>query len=295
MFEFLHPLVLLLLPVVWLLVYGIYHKQNGANVWKKYIEKDFLPHLLKQHTTTTLPPILFFGVVLSVMVIAIASPSWRFKPQTQGNETSEVVWVVRVSESMLQKDLFPSRLKRAIFKMEDYLGRYKRTHSALIAYNGSAHLVLPMSKDSAVLTLFASSLAPEIMPAKGDALYDAVKLASKEFVQMQGTIVVLSDTFSPSQKAKIDSDPSLKSYKIVFYHTISQALQKNQPEDGILLSRNDSDIKQLHSTIKAQYEAFQSAKKEHKENGGYYLVPLIAVLMLGWFRRGYLAQIWRML
>ena len=55
--------------------------------------------------------------------------------------------------------------------------------SGLIAYAGSAHLVLPPTTDGTVVTTMASALAPDVMPRQGDALLrpelcaEAIRLA----------------------------------------------------------------------------------------------------------------------
>jgi Ca-activated chloride channel family protein len=294
MFDvFLYPLVLLLLLPTWLFVWWLIRKQDSAYVWKKHIDEKFLPHLLEQKKATLFKTPFWLGVVLSLMVVALAGPSWKSKELTQSNEISEVVWVLHVSESMQSKDLMPSRFKRALFKVEDFLSQHLQMRSALVAYNGSAHLVMPLTKDKDIIHLFASSLSPEIMPVKGDALYDALKLASKQFMEVDGSIVVLTDSISKEQKELVEDDGELEKFNIIYYNISSDALRHSSMEDALQISFDDSDIKELDSSIKRQFEASAGMRNAVRENGGYYLLPLIVLLMLFWFKRGFLGELWR--
>lgn len=294
MFEFfLYPEILLALFPLWLYIWWLIGIQDSSHIWKKYIQKSFLPHLLKVKKVTLFKTPLWLGIIMSLMIVALAGPSWSLKKLTQSNEISEVVWIVHVSESMQSKDLMPSRFKRALFKIDDFLSQHAQIRSALIAYNGSSHLVMPLTKDKNIIHLFGSSLSPEIMPAKGDDLYNAVKLASKQFVEVEGSIVVLTDNISKEQKRLIENDEMLKRYNLIFYNITSKALKKSSMDDAIDISFDESDIKLLEESIQRQYESSIGTKNVVRENGGYYLLPFIVFLMLLWFRTGFIGELWR--
>jgi hypothetical protein len=58
----------------------------------------------------------------------------------------------------------PSRLERAAQKIRDLLAERRGTRSALIAYAGSAHLVMPLTRDADLIARFAAELSPDVMP-----------------------------------------------------------------------------------------------------------------------------------
>ncbi len=296
MFNNLHLLnaeFLYLLIPTWVIVFWLIFIQDNAKVWKKHIDANFLPYLLDRSSKTIFKTPFYLGIVMSFMVVALASPAWKIKAQNGSNEISEVVWVLNVSHRMQSRDLMPTRIKRAIFKIDDFLTQRIDIRSGLVAYYGSAHLVMPLSKDKNIINAFASSLSPEIMPLRGEALYEAIKLASRQFIAVDGTIVVLSDTLSASEMKKINEDKALEKYKIIFYNITSSALKNESMRDALEISFDDSDIVRLSDEIDHQFDSYQTKKKGEYENGGFYLLPLILFLMLFWFRRGFIGELWR--
>ena len=296
MFDNLHLLqaeFLYLLIPVWAVVVWLVLIQDNTNVWKKNIDAELLPHLLDNSTKTLFKTPIQLGIVMSLMVLALSSPAWKIKPQSASNEISEVVWVLNVSKSMQSRDLMPTRMKRAIFKIDDFLAKRVDIRSALVAYYGSAHLVMPLTKDRNIINSFASALSPSIMPLRGDALYDALKLASKQFIDVDGSIVVLSDTVNASELEKIKADSTLQKYKIIFYNITSVDLKSESMNGALQISFDGDDIEKLSSEVDHQFNSFQTKKKGQYENGGFYLLPIILFLMLLWFRRGFIGELWR--
>ena len=69
---------------------------------------------------------------------------------------------------MGQTDVAPSRLERAKQKISDLLARARRARApGLIAYAGTAHLVMPLTDDRAVIEPFLAALTPDLMPSDG--------------------------------------------------------------------------------------------------------------------------------
>ena len=71
---------------------------------------------------------------------------------------------------MRANDLQPTRLDRARFKVLDLIEQRSGSSTALIAYAGSAHILMPPTKDLNVVKPFLESLDPAIMPEPGAAL-----------------------------------------------------------------------------------------------------------------------------
>ena len=275
--------------VLWLLKI-----QDSAYVWRKSVDPRFLPFLLEKKKRHFFKAPLSFGVILSLVVLALSGPAYKLKADLQSNDTSEVVWVVKNSSSMLSRDLLPTRLKRATFKIDDFLSKRVDIRSALITYWGSAHLVMPMSSDKNIINLFASSLEPAMMPKRGDALYEAVKLASEQFLEMKGSIIVVADSVTAEALEKIHNDSELEAFNIILYSVSSEALRSESMQDGIFISFDDSDIEALNQSVKHQFKRALSQKKGQYENSGYELLPLILLLSLLLFRRGFIGELWRL-
>ena len=302
LFHFLRPSVLLLLLPAWAFVYWILGQQNDRKRWETVVNPKLLEHLLltpqQNHSKIEAP--WFLGLLWTLMIVALSGPSWQLKPEPFAKDKAEVVFLVKVSPSMMSSDLTPSRLERARFKMKDFLSLRSDTKAALIAYSGSSHLVLPLTADHNILTLFANSLSPEIMPKEGDDLAKALRLASEQFTTTGGTIIVLTDSAEPAtlkELQKLEHSP-----KILFLAVASKELlnlQQIQKSADILdaniqeITVDDSDIEQLNTWTQRSFENPQGLESSHYEDSGYLLLPLILLLLLLWFRRGFVAEVWR--
>src|SRR5215475_317212 len=95
------------------------------------------------------------------------------------DDVAALAIVVKVTPSMTTADVQPSRLARGVEKIEDLLKLRKGAKTSLVAYSGTAHVVMPSTTDGGIIATFAQALAPEIMPQDGDAVADAFRLADQ--------------------------------------------------------------------------------------------------------------------
>src|SRR4029078_12884133 len=103
--------------------------------------------------------------------------------------------VLAVGSSMNGTDVAPSRLERAQQKIGDLLRARAGARTGLIAYAGTAHLVMPPTDDRSVIEPFLAALAPGLMPADGKNVTAAVALAATALATepVAGTILVVAD------------------------------------------------------------------------------------------------------
>jgi len=286
--EYLYLLIPAFIATVWLL-----YLQNSSFLWEKHIDKRFLKYLLDDSKKRYIKTPYYLALLAVLMAVALAGPAYKIKPNIESNEQSEIVWVLKVTPSMMTKDLLPSRIKRAVFKINDFLSLRSDIRSALVAYAGSAHLVMPLTKDKKIINAFVSSLEPSMMPKKGEALYDAVKLASKQFMEVKGSIIVLCDGVSEDALQKIKEDKSLDGYNIIYYNITSEAMRSERMVSAIQLSTDKNDIEALSSAVDYQFDNTLAAKAGRYENSGYALLPFMIILMLLFFQRGFMGELWR--
>ena len=126
-------------------------------------------------------------------VVAIAGPTWRPEPSPFADDPVPVMLVLYAGESMNLADLAPSRMERARLKIADFAAERKGQPLGLIAYSGSAHLVLPPTRDTSVVAAMAAEIGPDVMPRPGNDLAAALRLAARTLGESGGSIVVLAD------------------------------------------------------------------------------------------------------
>ncbi len=179
----------LLPPIVWSLL----RRGRGAGPWERVCDPHLLRHLLApDDRRASRWPALLFAVAWTGACFALAGPAWERLPQSTFKEPSRTVFVLALGDSMNQRDVRPSRLARARYKLLDALSRTAGS-VALVVYREEGFAVTPLTDDAHVLRevvpLLETSLMPgrTVLPARG--LEEARRLL--EPVGLRGARIVL--------------------------------------------------------------------------------------------------------
>lgn len=296
-FHFIRPWWLLALVPLCLLVWAIRRRQDAAQAWKGIVAPHLLPFLLHGETRhRRFSPLWLIGIGWLLAVIAIAGPTWRREPAPFADDTSALAIVVKVSPSMMTEDVQPGRLARGVQKIHDLLAQRRGAKTALVAYAGSAHLVMPATTDEGIIDTFAQSLDPKIMPEEGDAAADALKLADQALVEAGGgSILWITDSIAPEQMALLaawrkQSSTSLRLLPPLLPGDELDALTKaaRVADTGVVkLTADDADVTQLARAAKFA-TASAGELSDRWQESGYWLTPVLAVLLLPFFRKGWM-------
>ncbi|HEX5397910.1 MAG TPA: VWA domain-containing protein, partial [Verrucomicrobiae bacterium] len=204
-FHFIRPEWLLAAIPVVLLWWLLRRHTDAMQPWRGVVAPQLLPHLLSgKEKTSRYGPLEFIAIGWLVVVVAIAGPTWKHEPAPFADDVAAIAVVMKVSPSMMTEDIQPSRLARATEKVHDLLKERGAAKTSLIAYAGSAHLVMPPTKDNSIIYTFAQALNPKIMPVDGDAPAEALKLADQTLAEAGGgSIVWITDSITPDQTAAL--------------------------------------------------------------------------------------------
>jgi Ca-activated chloride channel family protein len=292
-FHFLRPWCLLAILPCALLWLRAWQQSISLGNLEKSVEPHLLKHLLiDANSTKQFHPPHLLAATLALSILALAGPSWKQTPAPFSDAQAGLFVILRVSPTMQATDVQPTRLERARHKLSDLLEARAGTATGLIAYNGSAHLVMPLTKDDRIISTMAESLSPEIMPRDGDALADALQLAHSYFerANMAGSILVITD--SVTQSDNLSSPLPVQFWSIqspqapVTAEIQSAARQLSGPVTK--LSIDDTDVQQIARRAKADFaNASNDALGNRWQDGGYTLLPLLALLYLLNFRKGW--------
>lgn len=292
-FHFLRPLWLLAFLPCALFWLRAWQQSTSLGNLAKAVDPHLLKHLLiDANSTKHFRPPHLLAATLVVTILALAGPSWKQTPAPFADAQAGLFVILRVSPTMQATDVQPTRLERARHKLSDLLEARAGTATGLIAYNGSAHLVMPLTKDDRIISTMAESLSPEIMPRDGDALADALKLAHSFFerAKMAGSILVITD--SVTQSDGLSSPQPVQFWSIqspqaqVSAEIQSAARQLNASVTK--LSIDDADVQQIARRAQSDFaNASNDALGNRLQDGGYTLIPLLALLYLLNFRKGW--------
>jgi len=319
--HFLRPAFLFVLPFValtWWLV-----RQHEAR--RSAVAGFVAPHLqnaliVNRNSRSTFRPIDGAGIMLLAATIAAAGPTWSKQQSPWFSETAPLVIAMEVSDSMRSSDLQPTRLDRARFKVVDLIEQRTGSRTGLIAYAGSAHIVMPPSKDADVIKLFLESLDPAIMPEAGANAISALPLAQGMLGDEAaiGTVLFVADGFVATDV------PALREYSsradaasivtlVVGTDTGGVAmmpdgsvvlnsqggrmdtsidvgvLNRLESEAGIPVIRastSDSDVRRLIRRIESNLQLADDPNAQWRDQAWWFVWPAVFLTLL-WFRRGW--------
>jgi Ca-activated chloride channel family protein len=310
-FHFLRPWWLLLLLPACLLMWSVYQRSDSLRAWKRVISAHLLQHLLLRENNEEgrWRPVYMLGVAWLVGILALAGPSWQMQPSPFSEEQAAMFIVVKVTPEMLAQDIQPSRLQRSVLKIHDLLEIKKDVRTGLIAYAGSAHLVMPLTSDAGVINNFAAALEPDVMPMKGDEPAEAIELASRRLkdAEVPGSIVLITDTVDVSQLAALEN---IYKRQAVEVHILAMAAGPDVvPPPGsypapavdmdslraaaravggtvTAVTADKSDVENLSARVERSISHAPAQEAQQWQDEGYYLVILLLLIMLSFFRQG---------
>jgi Mg-chelatase subunit ChlD len=313
--HFLRPWWLLALVPVLLLVWVIRRQQDAARSWRGLVAPHLLPYLLTGgEPQRRLQPAHLLLVVWLLTTLAVAGPAWRHEPAPFAEDTAALVLAIKVTPTMLAQDIQPSRLARAAQKIRDLLAQRPGTQTALVAYAGSAHLVLPLTRDASLIESFAAELSPGVMPVEGDVAGQALALANQQLQKSRqdGSILLVTDSVAAEQLPLLTAHHQSGGAPV---HILAVAAESGAPlpPDSppapaldrtamgkaahaaaatlTIVSPDASDVQRLVRHLATSIVAASPKDADQRwQDAGYWLVPVVALLALAWFRPGWVVS-----
>jgi len=291
-FHFIRPAALLLVPIV-IGVWWLWQRRSDPlRGWREQIDPELLTALVVGRESINRRPALVLLGIWVLAIVATAGPTWRLEPSPFADDATPVMILLKAAPSMETPDPAPSRLERARLKIADLAGARKGQPLGLIAYAGSAHLVLPPTRDTEIVAKMAADITPEIMPVTGDRLDLALKKAREVLAKsdQSGTFLVVADSVE-TDAATLSSFKGLSVQFLAINRPGSsqdQSLRTAARAMGATvqpLSIEDADIAALVRRA-ARTPTVQAGEQGSRwEEAGYWILPLIALFFLVTFRR----------
>src|SRR5262245_28319452 len=201
-FHFLRPQWLWLFVPAALVVWLFHWRDDPERPWRGLVASHLLPHLLVgRGGRFRLRTVHWGALFLLLCTIAVAGPTWQREPLPFVQDKAPLVIALDLSRTMDAIDVSPSRLERGKQKVRDLLARREGARTALVAYAGSAHLVLPLTEDRATLETYVEALATGLMPKAGKDASRALALGESLLAKepAAGTILFVTDGISSAE------------------------------------------------------------------------------------------------
>jgi Ca-activated chloride channel family protein len=152
----------------------------AAEVWFARRDRDRLSRLVSRPLwgrVVRRPPERWRWVRLALLVlgaaglvVALARPQWGIVREKVEREGVDVVLVLDTSGSMATPDVAPSRFFLARQALLQLIARLEGDRFALVAFEGEAYPLVPLTLDADALGLFLETVEPGIVPAPGTSL-----------------------------------------------------------------------------------------------------------------------------
>ncbi|HEU4670153.1 MAG TPA: VWA domain-containing protein [Dyella sp.] len=324
-FHFLRPIWLLALLGLPLVAWWLSRADAGERALARLVDPALLPHLLAGQPVTrrAATGLLAAGWVLATL--AFAGPTWSRRPQTLYADRAAQVIALNLSPRMLARDMAPSRLDRAKYKVRDLLRSNRDGQNALVAWSGEAFVVAPLTSDASSLDELLDALAPDTMPTEGDNASQAIAQGVKLIQQAKaggGSVVLVTDRVDPgaaaAARAALEQGMRVSVLGIgtpaggpvpldggAFLHDAQGNLEMARRDDAALAAvaragdglyqpatDDQTDIHALHAELpqSARLAAGDARSEQWLDRGPWLLLPLLLIVALG-FRRGWLLML----
>ncbi|UCS92071.1 VWA domain-containing protein [Echinicola marina] len=322
-FHFLRPQWLwTIVPALVFFIWGILSIKSGVK-WKKVIAPHLRAYVIQKGTERMkilMHSLLFLGFCLGSL--AMAGPTWK-KVEVPGQELeTPLVICLDLSQSMMAEDMQPNRLERAKFKINDFLDQNPQARVSLLAFSGTAHTVVPLTRDYDIIRSHLEGLSPSIMPVQGSDLGAALALADSiiKVTSAPGTILIMSDDFEDQEFDEIQrlASTSGNLLEILVYNTPMGAavpspsgrgnLKVNGKEVVSVMNRqivqkfnslekvtvtpltlDDSDVEAISKKVRANLiftEKPEEKADQWQDRGLLLIIPMILIFLM-WFRKGW--------
>lgn len=219
---------------------------------------------LERGKKTTLASLL--AVAWSVAIIALAGPSLKptERPSVQSSDARVVI--MDMSLSMYARDISPSRLEQARFKVTDLLNQWQDGQTGLVVYAGDAYSVSPLTKDTNVLLNQLPLLSPEIMPYPGARADKAVELAISMLTDagfQAGQIILVADDLSQIETQGILEHLDARWELAILGVATETGAPIPLPQGGMLQLSNGTTV--------VASSSFDNMSRLARESGGLFL------------------------
>ncbi|PPQ18925.1 hypothetical protein CV770_13330 [Bradyrhizobium sp. AC87j1] len=284
-FHLLRPLWLIALVPVAAISALLWWRQDVRAQWGGVIAPHLLDHLIVEPGRgRTINPLYLVAGGMVLGIAALSGPTWRRELPPFVEDKAPLMVALSLASSMNRTDIAPTRLERAKQKIRDLLFARAGARTGLVAYAGTAHLVMPLTDDRRVVEPFLAALSTALMPSDGSNVASAVELASAALASepVAGTILLVADDIGSADPSFLRSDAGRNGLAML-------SVAPFPPSWGaaVLVSADGADLARLERRIETHFQAAQGDKFGTRwlDEGFWLLLPL-ALLSLLWFRRG---------
>ncbi len=314
-FHFLRPYWLLLFVAIFYIIRAFSLRDDSLAQWRSLMSPQVLSNLtVSGNNDHWLSPQKMSLIISLPICIVLMGPTWQQQPSPFSENNAPLIIALDVSTTMEQNDIQPTRLLRAKQKTLELLELRGDSKTALVAFAGSAHVVIPMTNDREMIRHFLDPLNEQIMPVAGKLPETIIPIIENMLAthSVPGTVLLIGDGATSNTVGQFKDFFDKKSSQLLVWaigstveqledsaelnsETIPMQLEQlkslSSESDGrlVLMSNDNSDVARINNFIKYNLVIVDdNARPWH--DSGYPLTFLVAIIFLFWFRKGWTLQ-----
>jgi Ca-activated chloride channel homolog len=198
MMAWLRPGWLLMLPAGLALLWVWWRTHAGAGPWRRVVDAELLSSLSDRTRPASARLALALAAVVVVLLsVALAGPSWRTQPTPAYRPASARVVVLDLSPSMDAIDVAPSRLERARSAIVTLLRESGDGQFGLVVFAADAFAAAPLISDPAALVHLLANLETRTVPRPGsrpDLGLDRARQLLERAGVVSGDVILVGDS-----------------------------------------------------------------------------------------------------
>ncbi len=220
---------LLLVPVFpWLAAWAARRDQDRTS---RLVARPLWPRVLvRPWPRWPLVRLVLLTVASAGVVLALARPQWGIVREKVEREGVDVVLVLDTSGSMATEDVSPNRFFLARAALMSLVSRLEGDRLGLLAFEGEAYPLAPLTLDADAVGLFLETLEPGIVPAPGSSLGQGLVKGLEMFVDKERrnkVMVLVSD--GEDLEGEVGEAVGEAKKAGVIVHTVGVGTENGQP------------------------------------------------------------------
>lgn len=252
MFRFENPIFLWMLLIVPLLVLIRYaYTRQRKRKLRKFGDLKILSQMM-ENVSKYRPAVKFWLMLaaLSLLIVMLARPQMGSKISREKRQGIEAVIAMDISNSMLAKDVEPSRLDKSKMLLENMVDHFTNDKVGLIVYAGDAFIQLPITSDYVSAKMFLQGIDPSLIATQGTDIGDAISLAMRSFTQddkVGKAIIIITDGENHESGAvEAAEEAKKKGFKLFILGVGTTKGAPIQLEDGSFMTDNTGETVITH-------------------------------------------------
>lgn len=249
MFRFEDPIylwLLLIIPVLIAVRFISYRKKKSRLV--SFGNPELLQHLMPD-VSKYRPSVKFWLSVsaLALLIIVLARPQMGTKISHDKRNGIEAVIAVDISNSMMAKDVMPSRIDKSKLLIENLIDHFTNDRIGLIVFAGDAFVQLPITGDYVSAKMFLQNIDPSLIATQGTDITKALNLSMHSFSQQKNigkAVIVITDgedhEGGASEAAKAAKDKGIQVFILGIGDTKGAPIPL--PTGGYMTDRNGQTV-----------------------------------------------------